>query len=74
MIISKSGQLYRERKRRVRTGRGPVSRIATGQNGIHTYPLTPPRPYIPFVQDTNGNPPPDGGLTTPWPHGETLDG
>jgi hypothetical protein len=71
MILSKSAQLYRERKGLTPTTRGPIPRMVTNVNPVHTYPLQSPKPLPQFTQDTNGDPGPDGGLTTVWPHGES---
>lgn len=68
MALSRSGQLYRERKGRIRTSRGPVPLAVTNIDPVHTYPVPAPLPYPQFTTDTNGAPPADGGLTTLWPH------
>ena len=71
--ISRSVKAYLERKRLVETRRGPAPRFHPGSSQVHSLELSPPLPLIQFVLDTNGEPPPDGGLTTPWPHGVSVE-
>lgn len=71
MLIGRSAKLYQERRQPdVRnTRRVPGPRFNMSDNAANIIPLEAPLPLGALLHDINGDPPPDAGLTKPWPHG-----
>lgn len=66
---SRSSRLFRERAGLAKTVRGPLPRHDSELNPLHRYPLKAPLPAPEFLEETQGNPPPDRDITTEWPPG-----
>ena len=71
VTVSSSPRLYFERRLPAdkTTRRSPGARLDPDRAMIHTLDMQPPYP-TPAVLQAEGHPPPDGGRTEPWPHGE----
>lgn len=68
MAISKSARLFLERAGVKPTFRLPLPTFHPTANAVRNQPLEPPLPIAEAI--SNGEPPPDRGLTKePWPHG-----
>lgn len=70
-VQSKSSRLSRERSGRIPTIRGPLPVLDFGANKANKNPLALPLPLPEFQRGTQGNPPPDRGVSKEWPHGST---
>ncbi len=46
---------------------GPRPRLDLGGLLVHTIPLGPPKPSFGVLLDLEGDPPPNRGITRPWP-------
>jgi hypothetical protein len=68
MQISRSARLYRERKGRALTQRGPAPTASPDLNAIHALQLVPPLPLPGVLLTTTGSSP-DRGATAIWPGG-----
>lgn len=68
-VRSKSPKLFLERAGIRPTVPSPHPVYAMGDNPAHRLPLKPPLPIPEYVENTQGNPPPDRGVTKEWPYG-----
>lgn len=66
--LTKSAQLYLERKGLVETERQPRMHIAPDLHPVHTYPLATPLPIPAYLRHRDGQPAPDRATPTgDWP-------
>lgn len=72
-VTTKSARLFLERAEIRETKRAPMPTIEISANRVHNIPLEAPLPWPSFAQHKQGDPPPDRGATTDWPHGKVGD-
>ena len=68
-ILSRAPRWYRERAGLEPTHRGPAPRLYPNANPINAYPTAPPLPLPATALPSQGDPPPDRGLSDAWPLG-----
>lgn len=71
-VRSKSPRRFQERAGLIPTVRGPLPTLNIGANLALRLTLKRPLPPAEFLESTQGDPPPDRGLSSPWPHGEVV--
>ncbi len=69
MRISRASLWFLERAGLTPTRRGPMPMVAPGLNQAMNLPVSPPLPRPVTLLVTQGDPPPDRGLSTVWPQG-----
>jgi hypothetical protein len=69
IVLSRSSKAYRERAGLTPTRRGPTPSFCPADNLAASVFVAPPLPEPGYLGNTQGNPPPDRGLSTVWPPG-----
>ena len=68
-VQCKSARLFLERAGVRATLRPPLPTAAPGNAPVLRHRVSVPLPLAVYREYTLGNPPPDRGVTGPWPHG-----